>query len=1195
MEKETRNRIRNTVLEVRRLLESDVADQLEGVYGIARSGKAQSPQAMPTLQEDPVLRYRRGQIDAALKHDRDTGLSSKESVARFIHETTYTVLNRLVAVRMLEVRGLLRREAVAEGHGSAGFKDFQKVCPQVCQARPDGGYQLFLELLFDELAASIRPLFDRGGPHSIIFPSWKKLEQVLARLNDSDLASVWAADETIGWVYQYFNIPDREAVRQQMKGRQLPQKSQDVAVINQFYTPRYIVEFLVDNTLGRLWLETCGDETRLAESCRMLVRRPDEPLRHRELKDPQEIKVLDPAVGSGHFLHYAFDLLTIMYEERGYDPAEIPALILDNNLFGIDIDPRAVQLAAFTLYLRARAYEQAHGAPARARLPTANLVVAEPMPGDKRLFEEFVADQLQVVQNVCRRVWDLLALAAEAGSLLKVEMAFDEAIIAEQARLAKEPLLDTEKLLDDATFWDELEGRIVGLFHDYYRRALAQADVSRALFATEGEQGFRFLDLLRQDYDVVLMNPPFTRTTQKANSYINKHYDYWHSSLLCAFVNRALTFVRREGSIGSVLDRSVLIKSSYKKFRDSVVLQNSRLTHLVDLGWDVLDDANVEVSTFILEKGIFAPQADTLAWCVDITDEDVCKKHTALAENVERTITGLNSPKVYWADTDDFRRLPNYVFGYYIPSFVRTLFTKLPAISEILSRAVQGHAIKVDNFYRYFWEVKRDIIGMGLDYALLYNGGPYSKYYLPERQIIYWKKDGAAVREHPSTVLRNKGYHFRPGVGYGKRGTFIDAHMLGSGHIFTVEGLVSFPHEALDRWLVLGLLNSSLCQMVLNTYCGQHKHVGYVNLLPVPEKKEAEEKSIAQLAHEAYWLKAQWYLGDETNLVFDKPWLLREMERSQLEDLSRLVDMCIDQENFTNERLQSLEDRLDEAVFRLYGIEEESDRAQVMAAVEDRPEDIAWIEQRGATVSQRRHHHVQALLSFLVGCLFGRWDYVNGSFLHETIEGIPILKRAKVRDLTSAIRAKEAEVIGGQDALVFPIQELLPTDAINQARFIEYPVKILSDGIAVVDPGHPRNLVTLVKDLLETTFTQASIAETVVNFLGVSSLDEYFSRRFFDFHIDVYQKKPIYWQLTTPSKGYSLWLYYHALGPETLYTAVREYVTPKIEFEEGRLKELQAKFDQVKESGPAREARRLEKQQFSFSHFEAQASWYHRG
>jgi hypothetical protein len=599
MDKATRNEIRNTVLEIRRLLEADVAEQLEGIYGIARSGKARPPGAMPTLQEDPTLRQRRAQIDEALGHDHDAGLSPRQAVAHFIHETAYTALNRLVAVKMLEARGLLRREAVAQGRGSVGFKDFQQVCPQVCQERSDGGYQLFLELLFDELAAAIRPLFERGVPHSIIFPRWARLNQVLSKLNDAGLTEVWKADETIGWVYQYFNTPDREQVRQ--GGR--PQRPDQVAVINQFYTPRYVVEFLVDNTLGRLWLEMRQGETGLAETCRMLVQRPDQPVRPREPQNPRGIKVLDPAVGSGHFLHYAFDLLAVMYEEWGYPPAEIPAQILESNLFGIDIDPRAVQLAAFTLYLRARAYEQAHDAPAQARLPTANLVVAEPMPGDKGLFEEFVADQHIVVQNVCRRVWDLLALADEAGSLLKVEVAFDEAIAAERTRLAKEPLFDTEKLLDDTAFWDELKGRIMGLFHDYLRRALAQADVGRALFAAEGEQGLRFLELLCQDYDVVLMNPPYGDTTATAKDYLAEAYPDTKNDLYGAFIERALIFLRGSGGyVGAITSRTFMFLKSFQKLREKVIFPQARMSPVADLGFGVLDTAMVETVAFVLEK-----------------------------------------------------------------------------------------------------------------------------------------------------------------------------------------------------------------------------------------------------------------------------------------------------------------------------------------------------------------------------------------------------------------------------------------------------------------------------------------------------------------------------------------------------------------------------------------------------------------
>jgi hypothetical protein len=530
-------------------------------------------------------------------------------------------------------------------------------------------------------------------------------------------------------VYQYFNTPDREKVR---KGGR-PTRPQDVAAINQFYTPRYVVEFLVDNTLGRLWYEMRQGETQLVEKCRYLVRRkhpiflregeqapepfeprkarlgdPDLPgdmwvrpnphlreisdifqyaltvsgydysrehlgvecgdlanerlqryyasgewqgsfdelrcclffeqrryhhfghgpegeaakaiqalhqaicerwdletevIPYRPPKDPCHLKILDPAVGSGHFLHYAFDLLAIMYQEAGYPAGDIPALILQNNLHGIDIDPRAVQLAAFTLYLRARAYEIAQGAPAQARQPTANIVVAEPMPGDKRLFEEFFSEQPEVIRNVCRKVWDLLELAAEVGSLLKVEVALDEAIATERRRLKKEPLFDVEKLADNNLFWEELKNRIVGLFHDYYRYALGQADLSRLLFAAEGEQGFRFLDLLRQDYDVVLMNPPYGDTTDTAKEYLEAYYPDTKNDLYAAFIERTLAFLRATGGYaGAITSRTFMFLSSYQRLRENVILPQARIGPAADLGFGVLDTAMVETVAFILEK-----------------------------------------------------------------------------------------------------------------------------------------------------------------------------------------------------------------------------------------------------------------------------------------------------------------------------------------------------------------------------------------------------------------------------------------------------------------------------------------------------------------------------------------------------------------------------------------------------------------
>src|SRR5690606_24108745 len=258
-------------------------------------------------------------------------------------------------------------------------------------------------------ANEISVLFSPYDPANFVFPPQRVLDQVLDLINSAELADIWTADETIGWLYQYFTPKElRDKARSES---QAPRNSYELAFRNQFYTPRYVVEFLTDNTLGRTWYEMLQGDTALIEHCQYLVRRPteiflaqgeDAPesdidtsalsqeellqqpvyIPYRALKDPRRLKVLDPACGSGHFLLYAFDLLAIIYEEAWerdvIDPnsveprlrekyatlddlrCDIPRLILARNLHGIDIDRRATQIAALALWLRAQRYYNDH-------------------------------------------------------------------------------------------------------------------------------------------------------------------------------------------------------------------------------------------------------------------------------------------------------------------------------------------------------------------------------------------------------------------------------------------------------------------------------------------------------------------------------------------------------------------------------------------------------------------------------------------------------------------------------------------------------------------------------------------------------------------------------------------------------------------------------------------------------------------
>ena len=373
MEKETRQKLERLTQQARRLLEQEFREQLEGRYDILLDGRI--PLA-PGAHLSPRERVIWDKLVAAVAHKRSLGITSAGAVAAYLREAAFHALNRFVALKMLEARKLVQ-ECISRGEDSAGFKEYIALAPGLV-ALPDKGYRLYVESIFDEIAQEVRALFDRRDAATILWPRRQALHDLLAALNDPEIASVWIEDETIGWVYQYFNGEDE---RRQMRAEsQAPRNSRELAVRNQFFTPRYVVQFLTDNSLGRTWCEMRGADTQLTHLDYLV--KSEEGFEERASKDPRDLRVLDPACGSGHFLLYAFDLLAGdptrsffgIYEEawrtEGAPKSEVtgrtlredyesesalhravPELILRHNLHGIDIDPRAAQIATLALWL----------------------------------------------------------------------------------------------------------------------------------------------------------------------------------------------------------------------------------------------------------------------------------------------------------------------------------------------------------------------------------------------------------------------------------------------------------------------------------------------------------------------------------------------------------------------------------------------------------------------------------------------------------------------------------------------------------------------------------------------------------------------------------------------------------------------------------------------------------------------------
>jgi hypothetical protein len=805
MEKEIRSLLASTTLAARRLLEEEFARQIEGTFDIFADGRvSDGPSNVLTAEQ----RFIREKIVASIERRRDKGESAEEAVYAYMRECAFTFLNRLAAFKMMESRGLVQ-ECVSRGPESSGFKEFTGLAPGLA-VLPDKGYRLYLECLCDEIGREVGVLFNRNDAASLLWPARRTLDEVLERLNDPALAAVWGEDETIGWIYQYYNDPaERKRMRDESSA---PRNSRELAVRNQFFTPRYVVEFLTDNTLGRLWYEMTKGRTQLATRCRYLIRRPnevflgnpsviahlnaaapwvrevittanfsalpedpavwelsdlglaidgygemkrrgrswddfaatfyqprsaaasgdwegdafelwcalfayqrdalrnghhkdsdrasgdtmlrglwpalrhalqhpptglsqEETLRqpvfipHRPIKDPRELRLIDPACGSMHFGLYAFDLLSVIYGEAYSahvdsgtqalctaagvsvlaDSAsdatafarEVPRLIVERNIHGVDIDPRAAQIAGLALWLRAQKEWQGLGLSAvqRPTIRRSNIVCAEPMPGDPDRLKEFCASlQQPVIGGMVEAICEKMRLAGEAGSLLKIEEEIRDLVHATKLRWTdthrfekgEEELFPKAEILavsrprdpvqtelpvdfsgiTDESFWERAEERIYSALRAYAEASEHSDGFQRRLFAEDAARGFAFIDLCRQRYDVALMNPPFGDASLPSKPYIEDTYGDTKGDVYKAFVECFHARLVPAGYLGIISSRTGFFLSGSEDWRTRVVLRLFRPIALADLGMGVLD-AMVEVAAYVL-RSLSAPEARDL-------------------------------------------------------------------------------------------------------------------------------------------------------------------------------------------------------------------------------------------------------------------------------------------------------------------------------------------------------------------------------------------------------------------------------------------------------------------------------------------------------------------------------------------------------------------------------------------------------
>ena len=674
--------VRVWVPKVRRVLENEFLGQLERL-GLRRDGEHTSLDRMRLSESDAALRQR---VEALLNRDALVEGSSERGYENVVRELTYTLLNRLVGLKAMEVRQILylpppedpsappeQTEVITPIPGqvrSRYLRDFRAAGGNRYKYEDDAEEALLrdgLTAAFRHITREIRILFDPDHEYSCVWPTHAMLASVLRMINEELPEDAYRAKDFLGWVYQFFNREEKKRVRDENKGT--PRSSYELAVINQFYTPSWVVKALVDNTLGRLWLQMHPDsklqtatppplpDERVSDGsvADYLVPRTGERICYQRLsqegqvdtfKRVRDIALLDPACGTMHFGQYAFGLFHQMYldemEHAGQpgwpkepsvgEPRDIPSAILDYNLFGIDIDPRAIQIASLSLLLTAKEAALEHGfSPLDVKVHRTNLIVANAVDlGEERLraLVDHVGAKLgsvELQQRLFKTIWENLQYVGELGSLVQVRESVARVLGEWVEAKAREkglkrvfptavPEQPTFEFIQKRGQQLELERRVLEsetrALQDELLAALeeeagkAGGDFADQLFAEDTARGLKLLQMLSRQYDVVVMNPPYGAFVPKVKDFVKAAYPLTSNDIYAAFIDRATQLTEPEGYVGALVSKTFVNLTTFEKLRTEILLKRNPLIAMLDLGFGILDDATVETAAIVLRGGI---------------------------------------------------------------------------------------------------------------------------------------------------------------------------------------------------------------------------------------------------------------------------------------------------------------------------------------------------------------------------------------------------------------------------------------------------------------------------------------------------------------------------------------------------------------------------------------------------------------
>lgn len=1049
--------------------------------------------------------------DSAARRERPAAVRDLESrirevgKAQVIEQVAYTWFNRFTALQYMDMNGYNRVRVIAQAEGQTRPEILSEATAGIFnEDLVSENTKNIVAGLLDGRSASNDPE-NEAYRHLVVSACnyWHKsmpymFEKILdftELLMPEDLLSVTSIltslrevmteevckdVEVIGWLYQFYISEKKDEVFARPAGKKI--EASDIPAATQLFTPHWIVRYLVENSLGRLWMLN-RPQSKLAEQMEYYIK-PEEPeTDFIKIGKPQELKICDPACGSGHMLTYAFDLLHAIYEEEGFDPKDIPEFILEHNLTGIEIDERAGSLASFALAMKA----------------------AEKL-GRRRFLRMETRPDICVLQNVSFEPLELQDIEAMVGRSFFTADLRTTLTQFEQAKNFGSLIIPKLKAPQECL------------------RVVAAQDFGGDMFSAKLRERLltvlRMSEALSSKYHVVVANPPYMGgkgLNGQLGDFLKNEYADVKSDVFSAFMVRNTYLAVKGGQLGFMTPFVWMFISSYEKLR-IFLLEQKTITSLIQLEYSGFDGATVPICTFTVEN---KHRPDFRGGYVRLSDFRGAKNQAP------KTLEAIQNPNCGWfyrASANDFEKIPGSPIAYWLSENMYRAFASSKAVGDSTKTRVGMATGDNDRFVRGWQEIDEKKIGRGLSreeakisgkkwfpYA---NGGATRKWFGNNFDVVNWKNDGLLLQteKHESGRIRAHNFNLNDIFKVGATWSLINADYFGArfmpkGFLFSSGAPSMFAKtNALNS--TLGLINSIVAakiRVAINPTLNNNS--GDVDKLPWMLGEQAESVSHSLVDHLISVAKSDWD-AYETSWDFTTfPLLSSEHRAANMAET--YATLRTHWQSMTDE-MQRLEEENNKIFIDAYGLQDELTPEVPIAEItltcnpHYRYGGNMTDEEREARLLSDT---MAEFLSYAVGCMFGRYSL----------------------DKPGLVLANQGETL--EDYLAQVPEPTFEPDEDNVIPML--------DGDWFSD-----DITERFRKFLRVTFGEEKFQENlrfIETALG-KDIRKYFTKDFYADHVKRYKKRPIYWMFSSPKGSFNALIYMHRYNRDTVSVLLDRYV-----------------------------------------------------